>query len=62
MRPGLLEIAILAFVLVLIFGHRRLPELGRHLGRGMLEFKDGITGKGDREEAPAAHDDARLTP
>ena len=62
MKPGLVEILILAFVLVLVFGHRRLPALGRHLGRGMLEFKDGITGKGSREEVPASRDDAPLTP
>jgi sec-independent protein translocase protein TatA len=62
MKPGLVEILILAFVLVLVFGHRRLPELGRQLGRGMVEFKDGITGKSAREEAPASRDDAPLTP
>jgi Sec-independent protein secretion pathway components len=62
MKPGLIEILILAFVFVLVFGHRRLPELGRHLGRGMLEFKDGITGKGAREAAPVARDDTPLTP
>ena len=58
MKPGLLELVILAFVLVLVFGHRRLPAVGRGLGRGMLEFKDGIMGKGEREEVPAARDDA----
>jgi TatA/E family protein of Tat protein translocase len=62
MKPSPIELLILAFILVLLFGHRRLPALGRHLGRGMLEFKDGITGKGNRDEATAARDDATLTP
>jgi TatA/E family protein of Tat protein translocase len=62
MKPGIWEFALLAFVIVVIFGHRRLPALGRHLGRGMVEFKNGITGKRDRDEVPAARDDAPLAP
>ncbi len=37
---------LLAFVL-LLFGPKRLPEMGRSLGKGMREFKDSITGKED---------------
>ncbi|MDQ2984558.1 MAG: twin-arginine translocase TatA/TatE family subunit [Actinomycetota bacterium] len=42
---------LLAFVL-LLFGPKRLPEMGRSLGKGMREFKDSITGnsKDDEEE------------
>lgn len=39
-----LHVAVLLVVLLLVFGSRRLPELGRSLGSGMREFKDGITG------------------
>jgi sec-independent protein translocase protein TatA len=39
-----LHIAVLLVVLLLVFGARRLPVLGRSLGSGMREFKDGITG------------------
>ena len=39
-----LHIAVLLVVVLLVFGARRLPELGRSLGSGMREFKDGITG------------------
>jgi sec-independent protein translocase protein TatA len=39
-----LHIAVLLVVLLLVFGARRLPELGRSLGSGLREFKDGITG------------------
>jgi sec-independent protein translocase protein TatA len=42
-----LHIAILVVVLLLVFGARRLPMLGRSLGTGMREFKEGITGASD---------------
>jgi sec-independent protein translocase protein TatA len=38
---------IILVVLLVIFGPKRLPEMGRSLGRGMREFKDSITGKDD---------------
>jgi TatA/E family protein of Tat protein translocase len=38
------ELLILLVVLLLIFGAKRLPEMGRSLGRGMREFKDSVTG------------------
>jgi sec-independent protein translocase protein TatA len=40
---------LLAFVLVL-FGPKRLPEMGRSLGKGMREFKDSISGKDDDDK------------
>ena len=42
---GLPELIVLLVVLLLIFGPKRLPEIGRSLGRGMREFKDSVTGK-----------------
>lgn len=39
-----LHIAVLLIVLLLVFGARRLPEMGRSLGAGLREFKDGISG------------------
>ena len=41
------EIAILLVIVLLVFGPKRLPEMGRSLGKGMREFKDSITGKDD---------------
>ena len=41
---GVWEILLLLLVLLLVFGPKRLPEMGRSLGRGMREFKDSITG------------------
>jgi len=39
-----MHVAILALLVVLLFGAKRLPEVGRSLGTGMREFKDSITG------------------
>jgi sec-independent protein translocase protein TatA len=46
------EIAILLVIVLLVFGPKRLPEMGRSLGKGMREFKNSITGK-DEDTAPA---------
>lgn len=41
---GPLELAIVLIVTLMIFGPKKLPELGRSLGRGMKEFKSSIGG------------------
>ena len=38
------ELLILLLVLLLVFGAKRLPEMGRSLGKGMREFKDSVMG------------------
>jgi len=55
-----LHIAILLLIALLLFGGKRLPEIGRSLGTGMREFKDSISGHTPNEpqqlappEAPA---------
>ncbi len=48
---GPLEITIVLVIVLVIFGPKRLPDLGRSLGRGMREFKDSVTGK-DKDELP----------
>ncbi len=40
---GPLEIAIVLVIVLVIFGPKRLPQLGRSLGRGMRELKDGLS-------------------
>ena len=49
--PGPLELVIVLVVVLVIFGPKRLPYLGRSLGKGMREFKDSVTGK-DKDELP----------
>lgn len=58
---GLPEILILLLIVVLVFGARKLPEIGRGLGSGMREFKDGVTGKDD-EPASAPKPPELTTP
>jgi sec-independent protein translocase protein TatA len=50
---GATEIIILLIVALLVFGPKRLPEMGRSLGRGMREFKDSIAGKDNDAVADA---------
>ena len=47
---GIWEILILLLVVLLVFGPKRLPEMGRSLGKGMLEFKDSISGNETDDE------------
>jgi sec-independent protein translocase protein TatA len=49
---------LIILVLLLVFGPKRLPEMGRSLGRGMREFKDSLSGKDDEDEL----DKAELAP
>jgi sec-independent protein translocase protein TatA len=49
MPIGVPELIIILIVVLLIFGPKRLPQLGRQLGGGMREFKDSIAGKDDDE-------------
>lgn len=51
-----LHIAFLVVILLLIFGAKRLPEIGRSLGSGMREFKQTVTGESTSEHTalPAA--------
>ena len=52
MPLGGLELLIITFIVLLFFGARRLPQLGRSLGTGMREFKEGVVGKGDKPDTP----------
>jgi sec-independent protein translocase protein TatA len=47
---GPTELIIVLVIVLLIFGPKRLPGLGKQLGTGMREFKDSISGKGGSSE------------
>jgi sec-independent protein translocase protein TatA len=47
---GLPELLLLGLVALILFGPKRLPEMGRGLGKGLREFKDSVTGD---EKSPA---------
>jgi sec-independent protein translocase protein TatA len=50
---GLPEILLLGLVALILFGPKRLPEMGRGLGKGLREFKDSVTGD---DKNPPAHE------
>ena len=55
---SLWQIAIVLVIALIVFGPKRLPELGKSLGTGMREFKDSITGDNDDDEK--AEEQAKL--
>lgn len=46
MRFGLTEALIILAIVILIFGASRLPELGKGIGKGIKNFKEGVKGDG----------------
>jgi len=68
---GPLEIVIVLVIVLIIFGPKRLPDLGRSLGTSMREFKDSVTGSkdddkeidsGDAKPEPANSEKSEATP
>jgi sec-independent protein translocase protein TatA len=56
-----IHIAFLLILLLLVFGAKRLPEMGRSLGAGMRGFKDTLTGEGTQPTL-TAHEPAATAP
>ena len=52
MLPGFGELLLILLVVVLIFGARRLPEVGAGLGKAIKNFKSGISGEGEVDVTP----------
>lgn len=48
---GVPEMLIVLAIALIVLGPKRLPDAGRALGRGLREFKDGVSGSGDDEPA-----------
>ena len=54
---GVPELLIVLVIGLIVLGPKKLPEMGKSLGRGMREFKESVTGSGDDDDAaelPAA--------
>lgn len=47
---GPLEIVVVLIIALIVFGPKRLPELGRSLGKGIREFRGSVSGEGDEGE------------
>lgn len=47
---GLQEILVIALIVLLLFGGKKIPELMKGLGKGVKSFKDGMEGKIGSEE------------
>ena len=52
-RDTPIHLAFLVVILLLVFGAKRLPEIGRQLGSGMREFKDSVTGSQQNHQQAA---------
>jgi sec-independent protein translocase protein TatA len=47
---GPMELLVVAIIALIVLGPKRLPEVGRSLGKGMREFKDSMAGLNDDDE------------
>lgn len=58
MGIGMQEILVLALIILLFFGGKKIPELMKGLGKGVRSFKDGMNGKlDDEKEEPKKKDE-----
>ena len=48
--PGLWEVLIILFIVLLLFGGRKIPELMKGLGKGIRNFKEGINNPDEEEK------------
>jgi sec-independent protein translocase protein TatA len=53
-----MELIVVLVIVLVIFGPKKLPGLGRSLGTSMREFKDSITGKDDEKSIEAPDDES----
>ena len=49
--PGPLELLVVLLVILLLFGGKKLPEIGRALGEGIKEFRKALEGKSESDKA-----------
>jgi sec-independent protein translocase protein TatA len=49
---GPMELILVLAIALIVLGPKKLPEVGKSLGRGLREFKDGVSGTSERDEEP----------
>lgn len=54
---GAMELLLILAIVVVIFGASKLPQLGKGLGEGISNFRDGLKGKNDEKALPKSSDD-----
>ena len=54
------ELLIIVFVLVLIFGSKRLPQMGKSMGGAIRGFKDSVTNRADQQDAEHEQEQAAM--
>jgi len=59
-QVGPLELVVVLAIALIVLGPKKLPEVGRSLGRGMREFKDSLSGEHEEYEKPEKAEKARL--
>ena len=47
---GPMELVVVLIIALVVLGPKKLPEVGRSLGKGMREFKDSLAGESDRDD------------
>lgn len=58
MSIGFQEVLVLALIILLLFGGKKIPELMKGLGKGVKSFKDGMNGNlDDEQEEPKKKDE-----
>jgi sec-independent protein translocase protein TatA len=55
---GPMELVLILAIVVVIFGASKLPQLGKGLGEGISNFRDGLKGKDDPKALPKSDDKA----
>jgi sec-independent protein translocase protein TatA len=55
---GPMELIVVLVIALVVFGPKRLPELGKTLGTGLREFKDSMTARHEELPAPSSSNDA----
>jgi sec-independent protein translocase protein TatA len=59
-QVGPLELVVVLAIALIVLGPKKLPEVGRSLGRGMREFKDSLSGEHEEDEKAEKAEKAKL--